>query len=316
MRESIIAKENPITIVDVGASRGVHPRWSKLAPHFKGILFEPDPREYNILKANSDSNLIVLNSALSDSAKNIDFHLCKKQTVSSVYRPNFEFLQKFPDHERFIVEKTINIKSDTLYNQLIMNDISEVDFIKLDTQGYELPILMGAGDFLNNVIGLEVEVEFVEMYKEQPLFNQVDEFISGHNFDLVDIKRYFWKRIEAKGADSGKGQLIFADALYFKSPEAILAMPDVTEGKIIRATCIYLAYGYKDLARALMQDACNKGLLSNNSYDSMMRQFFKSNLFELIPDFKGRGRLRSLFQSIANALDVGPYSGIDRDIGN
>ena len=37
---------NPIWIVDVGASGGVHPRWRNLSSNYKTILFEPNPVEY------------------------------------------------------------------------------------------------------------------------------------------------------------------------------------------------------------------------------------------------------------------------------
>ena len=60
-----LLNNNHLVIVDVGASGGILPRWSKRSEFYKGILFEPDPREFDALKKNSDSNLIVINSALS-----------------------------------------------------------------------------------------------------------------------------------------------------------------------------------------------------------------------------------------------------------
>ena len=71
-----LLNNNHLVIVDVGASGGIDPRWSKTTEFYKGILFEPDPREFAALKRNSDKNLIVINSALSDSTKEIEFHLC------------------------------------------------------------------------------------------------------------------------------------------------------------------------------------------------------------------------------------------------
>ena len=44
--------------------------------------------------------------------------------------------------------------------------------MKIDAQGSELNILEGGEKFLkNNLIGLQIEVEFNEIYKGQPLFN-------------------------------------------------------------------------------------------------------------------------------------------------
>ena len=55
----MLLENNQLIIVDIGASGGIDPRWKNLTSYFKCILFEPDPREYSILKENSDSNLIV-----------------------------------------------------------------------------------------------------------------------------------------------------------------------------------------------------------------------------------------------------------------
>lgn len=111
--------------------------------------------------------------------------------MSSGYQTNINFLSKFPDVKRFDVTKQITIKADTLNNQLQKNDISAVDFIKIDTQGYELPILKGGADYLDNVIGLEIEVEFAPLYENQALFGDVDSFVRGYGFELFDIKKYY-----------------------------------------------------------------------------------------------------------------------------
>ena len=104
----MLLENNQLIIVDIGASGGIDTRWENLTSYFKCILFEPDPREYSVLKENSDSNLIVLNSALSDSNKTVEFHLCQKQEVSSIFPPNFDLLNKFPDSERFKVQKILD----------------------------------------------------------------------------------------------------------------------------------------------------------------------------------------------------------------
>ncbi len=308
--------KNPLWIVDVGASGGIDNRWKKFTSCFVAVLFEPDPREYEILKPNGDKNWIIINSALSDSIKEIDFHLCKKQQVSSVYLPNFDFLNKFPDAERHEVIRTIKIWTDTLDNQLKKNNIPEIDFIKIDAQGYELPILRGSINTLEKVICLELEVEFAALYRDQHLFNEVDNFVRGMNFELFDIKRYFWRRNNSKDFGNRKGQIVFGDALYFKSPEQILLMNDLTQEKIIRSICVYLAYGYPDLAQTLFNSAYSKGILSRESHNSiaLIILYFKDR--NPIPAFKGKGRLKGLFQKISNIFsDKGPYTS-DEELGN
>ena len=92
-----ILKDNPLMIVDIGASGGIDSRWGNITSSYRGILFEPDPREFEKLKIKEGGKSIVLNTALSDSTQTLNFHLCEKQEVSSVYIPNINFLRLFPE---------------------------------------------------------------------------------------------------------------------------------------------------------------------------------------------------------------------------
>lgn len=317
MAQNDMLANNPLWVVDVGASGGIDPRWANFTSFYKGILIEPDPREYGLLNSKSGNNLIVINSALSDSVDTVDFNLCRKQQVSSVYLPNLDFLTNFPDSERFEVVKTIKIQTETLDNQLRKNSISEIDFIKIDTQGYELPILKGSIGYLDIAIGLELEVEFAPLYENQPLFNEVDSFVREKGFELFDIKRYYWKRKEGENTGSQKGQLVFGDALYFKCPERVLLMNDITQEKIIRSICVYLVYGYLDLAQTLFNKANNKGLLAKEVHDNFVLILSRYKKRNLIPNFRGKGRIQGLFEKIANVFSHGGwYSGTDKSLGN
>jgi len=314
----MLLENNQLIIVDIGASGGIDTRWKNLTSYFKCILFEPDPREYSILKENSDSNLMLLNSALSDSTKKVEFHLCKKQEVSSIFPPNFDFLNKFPDSERFKVQKNIRLNTDTLNNQLIKVGVNEVDFIKIDTQGYELPILQGSYDYLDSVIGLEIEVEFVEVYKGQPLFDEVNGFVKSKGFSLVDLKRSYWKRKGTRNTTNKKGQLIYGDALYFKTPEKILKISNINQEKIIRSIYIYLAYGYVDLSQVLLQEAKNINLLTEEVFTSLVKTLKKYEKNELGKSFRLRKKISNLLYklSIIINLDEDYSFGTDQKIGN
>ena len=62
--------------------------------------------------------------------------------------------------------------------------------MKIDAQGSELNILEGGEKFLkNNLIGLQIGVEFNEIYKGQPLFNSMDSFIRNNlGLQLWDLQ--------------------------------------------------------------------------------------------------------------------------------
>ena len=225
MRADRLLRDNPLRIVDIGASGGIDARWAKFTSEYQGILFEPDPREFERLKSTSARQLVVLNSALFDSVSTIDFHLCRKQQVSSVYVPNAGFLARFPKAERYEITRTVQMATDTLDSQLALHAIDDIDFIKMDTQGCELPILLGGRETLERTVGMQIEVAFSPSYLNQPLFSDVDTFVRARGFELFDIKPQTWTRSDKA---RGKGQLVFGDALYFRSPEQMISMSGLT----------------------------------------------------------------------------------------
>lgn len=307
--------DNPIWIVDVGAAGGIHPRWNNLSSHNKAVLFEPDLREYKKLK--STDNLILLNSALSDSADEIDFHLCKSLRVSSVYHPNFPLLKKFRHTEKYQVLEKLKIRPDTLDNQLRQNQIAEIDFLKIDTQGSELTILQGCNTLLRRVIGVEVEVEFIPLYEKQPLFSDVNGFLTGCGLDLIDLKRHFWKRTKDDNYGCRKGQLVYGDALYFRSPEQVLTMDEITSEKIIRSIFVYLAYGYTDLAQMLLDLASSQDLLSTELQGTVAAFLSGFEERRTIPKFRGKRRLHAAIERVADLFtDIGRNAGSDESLGN
>lgn len=269
------------------------------------------------LISTKQDNIIILNCALSDSIQDIDFHLCNKQQVSSINLPNLSFLERFPESDRFKVIDTIKIRTDTLDHQLQINAINDIDFIKIDAEGYELSILRGSINSLENVIGLQVEVEFAPLHEKQPLFSEIDCFVRGQGFELFDIKRFFWNRIGLDNYGGRKGQLVYGDALYFKCPETIILMKNITSEKIIRAIFIYLVYGYLDLAQTLFNLADREGALSKDHYNSIGIAISKYKDKNPIPYFRGKGRIRNILQKIADLFsDQYWYSGSDRYLGN
>ena len=169
--------DETLKIIDIGASGGIDQRWFSNGFKVNAILFEPDPDAFEQLIKKKRKNDLILDSALSDKEKEIVFNICNWQQVSSIYEQNMDILKLFKNPQRWEIKKKITMKTFPLNDVLKKNSISDIDFMKIDTQGSELEILRGGTDYLDSIIGLEVESEFIEIYKNQPLYDEILNFI-------------------------------------------------------------------------------------------------------------------------------------------
>lgn len=304
-----------LNIIDIGARDGLHPRWSRLqGVDVQAILFEPDPEECDRLKSKYMNRAVVINKALSSKKQIIDFHLCKKGAVSSVFVPNFELLKEYPDVERMEIVQTFSLEADSLDSQLEENGVSDVDFVKLDVQGYELEILQGGVNTLRSCIGLEVEVEFMELYKGQPLFGEVHRFVESElNMTLVDLSKTYYKKSNTLDL-FGKGIMAHGDALYLKLPEQAVLLPPQ---KAIKTMYIYMVYGYYDLARELLVLLRQKRVVDDQFYSVNMESISKHKIRQL-PFFRGKDRLRKMFVFLSRLFENKKvfWYGSNTDLGN
>ncbi len=169
---SALPNSGLVTLYDVGAAEFIQQRWMIYTKFLNYVGFEPDERSYKDLLESDNSEKChsynILKFALWDSETEMSLNLCSVPQVSSFYSPNIDFLEKFPNPERFNIagnEKISVTKMDNL-------NISSPDFMKLDIQGGELNALKGASLYLNDTLGLELEVEFIELYSDQPIIRR------------------------------------------------------------------------------------------------------------------------------------------------
>lgn len=314
-----------LTYVDIGAMGGIAGYWRQLAEHCHVIAFEADEREFAKLK--SSTRVTYLPYVVYHSSQPVRFYISRHSGKSSLYKPNQSFLKDFPDAARYDVVQEVEVpkeKVKTLDQVLSQEAIPQVDFIKIDTQGSELDILKGASGTLEHVIGLEVEVEFSSLYQGQPLFRDVDAYLDTHGFQLIDLRRCLWKK-KSFFSYIGRGQLVFADALYFKRVEFLLAtllkQEDTRQrvNKIRKMVAICMVYRLPDYAVDLLDKALAQGLMDEAEYERLSRCVKE----EAARWGKAQWWGRSLLSKIANRCseELKPASHLgwsdgDRFIGN
>ena len=252
-----VYRQQPLVLVDVGARGGLRSSWVPAQRHLRLIGFEPEKGEHGQLVDRTGAQTApstFLDVALHDRSGSVQLYVARDRGLSSIFEPDRAFLNSFPEADRFETTEIQHVQADTLDNQLLAHGVSDIDFVKVDTQGSELLVLQGASRALeSSAVGVEVEVEFAPIYKGQPLFADVDQFLRGKGYLLFDLRPCYWKRTVGRDIGGPHGQIIWADALYLKSLTALRAAisqldPGLRKGKLLKALSVCLLYGYYDFA--------------------------------------------------------------------
>ena len=259
------ALARPLALLDIGARGGIQWPWDRIAQNqLDVILVEPDPVEAERLKkaCAREGRGTVIPSALWRDERTLHLNLNLSLGTSSVFPANRSLLDQFPNSDRYGKVNTNDLRAQTIDQLAAAGQLHHIDFAKIDVQGAELAILEGGARFFaRNLIGLEVEVEFCELYTGQPLFAEVDTYVRGLGLELWDLRKSYWKYERGRHVPGPvKGRLMFGDALYFRPLTGLaswlssMADTAATE-KIVMLVTSALAYGYADYAEAVVNEA-------------------------------------------------------------
>ena len=173
--------------VDIGANIGL---FSLIASQLVGekgkvISFEPSPITFNRLQENINlnkfSNIEVVNKGISDNVGKLSINL---------YEEGFDAWNSFaPPSANFNrPSKKIDVEVNTLDSELKRIDKNKIKIIKIDVEGWEKFVLLGAEDILTNYSPI-IMMEFTES----------NTFSAGYMvqdlYDILVAKGYIWHEI-------------------------------------------------------------------------------------------------------------------------
>lgn len=236
----LAGKVGAVEIVDVGAMdvEGLTPPYASLlavpgAARLTG--FEPVPEECAKLNARAAPGRRFLPYFVGDGSEGV-FRTCDPPMTSSLYEPNLDLCDRFfALSEVMKVVKREPVKTTRLDD---MSDLTQIDYLKMDIQGGELNALRGGDRILRDALVIDVEVEFVPLYRDQPLFGDVDRQLREmgfcfHGFPGGRVAGRAMRPLSHPTEDSATyGQVLWADVVYVRdftrfdklSPEQLLKL--------------------------------------------------------------------------------------------
>ena len=272
-KELIGDKNYKIKIIDIGAAEmeGYTPSYKILMD--LGIAdiigFEANQEACEALNKKNEITSLYLPYIIGDGTS-ATFYETNYAPTSSLYPPNTKLLEKF----HYLNEFTTVIKEHQVQTHRLdeISEIDRADFIKIDIQGSELIALENGVNVLKTAVLVQVEVEFVEMYKGQPLFSDVDSFMRSQGFQFHCFSggiseqlpgRPFKPLMTDNDPNKPFNQTLWADAYYVKDWMNLKALS--REQLISYAILTHSVLGSIDLTHVILThiDEVNNSSFSN-----------------------------------------------------
>ena len=173
-----------IVALDVGAQGGfnenIFPK--KYNDFFSPIMVEPIKDEADKLK--KENYKVISKGLWSNNCVKKLYIMKKRLGSSSLYKPNKDayalYDLKKKNYPSFEVSNEIDIECTTIKESLNNLNIKKLDFLKIDTQGAEIEILKGLGNYLPLL--LKIEVQIVPMYENIPDWSELINHLYKLNY--------------------------------------------------------------------------------------------------------------------------------------
>ena len=207
-------------LIDIGAHKGESIKlFSKNFVIKKIISFEASPINFEYLQKKIKDNkqgynnteIVLENTALGAEDKIIEFNQFNESSSSTIkeidkeskyYKRKFRLINFLNNKETY---QKIKIKISKLKEYIEKNNIKKIDFMKIDTEGYEFEILLGLENKIKLVDIIMFEHHYDNMIKKGYTFEDINKLLIKNNFNQIYKSRmpfrktfeYIYKRKES-----------------------------------------------------------------------------------------------------------------------
>lgn len=241
---------------DIGAHGGVGLPWKKLVKNSGYVkIMALEPRKESFLKLSQGKN--IFNYCLAASSKKGKAVFWLNSSGSSVLRERGQKLEN---------GRKVFVRTETL--QRLRSSQKTLDILKIDTEGSEHAVLVGAGKYLRKeTLAVQLEYEFRPRSPAQAPFHQVDGLLKSYGFDLYGIT------LQSGTSDEIKG----GDALFIRNPRLILADENHPDKKtaLIKLMVIYRCIGKNFPAFVAAQQGHAAGIFNTQEFEKIKSCIFQ-----------------------------------------
>ena len=171
-------------VLDVGANVGQFA--SKLIDvgwDGRIVSFEPLSEPYEALVRASAAHPqweLAPRCCIGDRSGEIEVHISENSVASSVL-PLAESMDTYSPDARYTASESALMYTLDEAAEPYFKDARR-PFLKIDVQGYEEQVLAGAAGIFPRLVGLEIEMSFIELYEGQMLFSEMLRRVESEGF--------------------------------------------------------------------------------------------------------------------------------------
>ena len=182
-----IRSRNVDLVLDVGANVGQYAENLRKEGYAGWIVsFEPTSTAYEALAARAagDGRWKTLNMAVGEAEGTADINVSENSVFSSIL-PQSSAATTFDTRAAVVHVESVRVaRLDDVFADLPQ---AKAPFLKIDTQGYERQVLLGASNCLSRFVGVEMELPIIQLYEGTWKFHEAVALMNERGFEISNL---------------------------------------------------------------------------------------------------------------------------------
>ena len=274
-----VFKNDPFVLIDVGASGGIEGHWRLFEPDLHAFGFDPLVKEcqrlndsernchvryYDYFVGTDDYASLHPPSLTGDPIDGWTPAIYARTSAIAAQRIlGMSFERRFNSEDPEVVYTERRASLNAFCRE---HGVKNIDFVKIDTDGHDYEVLLGATEALRagQALGLFIECQLHGIaHSDSNVFANIDRLMRELGFSLFDFEIYRYTRAALPGhfvytipAQTREGQVVWGDALYLRdaaAPGYSSRWPlHLSPRKLLKLACLFEIYGLPDCAADLL----------------------------------------------------------------
>lgn len=199
------------TEIDVGANYGGYGSLLRRGGFEGAVLsFEPlqEAHARLVAAAQADDRWSVHpRAALGSENGEVQIHVAGNSASSSIL-PMHETHEKAAPESKYVGVQQVPVhRLDEIRHEVL--DKAGLTLLKVDTQGYEMPVLLGAERLLPRIAGVQLELSLTRLYEGQVLYLEMIQWLQERGFELWNVIPGF--------IDPASARMLQFDGVFFRA---------------------------------------------------------------------------------------------------